>query len=109
MNNEMLEMISVDPCVSRNIKINVDNGELMPIEPPNGAKYYFLSIHQGIIDKIIDNTLGLRKKKNVDALKVLSVFKNMAEHIVVHSGRGKTAPVPKGFRFLNYRVRVVAR
>lgn len=62
----------------------------------------FLVLHMGIIDKIIEDTKGLKKNDVTSVEKVVGLFKKSAKHMLIHSGRGKTEVIPKGVRFLNY-------
>ncbi|QTA78754.1 Uncharacterized protein dnl_09870 [Desulfonema limicola] len=79
-------------------KIELDSGHTIyyPIEKP----YHFISIHQGIIDKIIENCNLSKKPQYIK--KVLDSLHSLARFHVIHSGRGSTEYIPKGWRFMTY-------
>ncbi|NQU88750.1 MAG: hypothetical protein HQ541_23655, partial [Mariniphaga sp.] len=60
----------------------------------------FLIIHQGVIDKIIQNDNDDSFK--TDEKNLLNSLKKYAPYIVVTSGRGKPDKIPNGVKFLPY-------
>ncbi len=75
---------------------------ILSLENNPRKDYVFLTIHQGVIDKIIENYSEL-EKNDVDSIKkVLDLFNSLTKNTIIHSGRGNTELIPKGTRFLNY-------
>ena len=67
----------------------------------NKLDYHFFTIHQGIVDKII--TMGKGKDERlIDNLFKAFKDSKLAEHFLIHSGRGKPDYFPKGVFFLSY-------
>jgi len=67
------------------------------------ARYDFLSIHQGIIDKIVKKICDDIKQSEEQCMeKVFGNFRNLAHFSIIHSGRGNTELVPQGWRFMGY-------